>query len=261
MTTPAEPGGRRLSYAAFAAVVIVYLVIIQGGGLLLQKLADVDSTTTTRGVVIGMVIPLGVALAFVIGVVTYLGWWRPVFRDDRRVSRWVWAIPIAFVVAILIAVDYGALADKTAGFVITLLIATQLVGWGEELMFRGVGVTVLREHGLREGQVALWSSVIFGAVHLSNAIGHGVSAIPQALIVAVAGYFFYLIRRVSGTNALNSVLHGLFDFSLLSGTAILIDQAAYPGSFAAILLYIVLAVILIVRRRRIEPAASPATAE
>ncbi|RPA02588.1 CPBP family intramembrane glutamic endopeptidase [Gordonia sp. OPL2] len=254
MTTPATSGVRRLSYAGFAAVVLVYLVIIQGGGLLLQKLTDVDSTTTTRGVVVGMIIPLGVALVFVIGVVTYLGWWRPVLRDDRRVSRWVWVIPVAFVVAILIAIDYGALADTTTGFVLTLLIATQLVGWGEELMFRGLGVTVLREHGLGEGRVALWSSVIFGAVHLTNAIGHGLTAIPQALVVSVAGYFFYLIRRVSGTNVLNSVLHGLFDFALLSGTAILVDQAGYPGSFAAIVLYVVLAVVLVVRRRRIEPA-------
>ena len=40
-------------------------------------------------------------------------------------------------------------------------------------MFRGIGVTTLRAHGLTEGRVALWSSVIFGAVHLTNAIGDG----------------------------------------------------------------------------------------
>ena len=51
----------------------------------------------------------------------------------------------------------------------SLFIATQFVGWGEEGMFRGIGVTTLRDHGLTEGKVALWSSIIFGAVHLSNA--------------------------------------------------------------------------------------------
>ncbi len=82
-------------------------------------------------------------------------------------------------------------------------------------MFRGIGVTVLRKHGLREGGVALWSSLIFGAAHLTNVFSSGLSALPQALIVSFAGYFFYLVRRVSRGNVLNSVMHGLFDFSTI----------------------------------------------
>ena len=111
---------------------------------------------------------------------------------------------------------------------------------------------MLRDHGLREGQVALWSSIIFGIVHLTNAIGHGASAIPQAIAVSLAGYFFYLMRRVSRGNVLNSVIHGLFDFSLVSGTAIIVNQRAYPGTLADIGVYIVLIVVLLVRRHRIE---------
>ena len=83
------------------------------------------------------------------------------------------------------------------------------------------------------------NSVIFGAVHLTNAVGHGAQAIPQALAVSFAGYFFYLTRRVSGSNVLNSALHGIFDFALLSGTAILVDQDPYVGSLAAIVAYLV----------------------
>ena len=36
-----------------------------------------------------------------------------------------------------------------------------------------------------------------------------------------------------GGNVLNSVIHGLFDFSTLTGTAIAIDQGGYIGSAAA----------------------------
>lgn len=83
--------------------------------------------------------------------------------------------------------------------------------------------------------------------------------------MSFAGYFFYLTRRSSGGNALNSVLHGLFDFSLLSGTLILVDQQAYVGSATAILAYLVIAVIVVVRRHRIEhespvPTSTPPTA-
>ena len=77
-------------------------------------------------------------------------------------------------------------------------------------------------------------------------------AIPQAVAVSFAGYFFYLTRRVSGGNALNSVLHGLFDLSIITGTAIVVDQTAYVGALAAILAYLVIAVLLLVRRHRIE---------
>ncbi|MFE5285173.1 hypothetical protein ACFRAQ_09420 [Nocardia sp. NPDC056611] len=103
--------------------------------------------------------------------------------------------------------------------------------------------------------MALWSSIIFGAVHLTNVVGHGLSALPQAIIVSLAGYFFYLIRRVSRGNVLNSVLHGLFDFSLLTGAAITAGQTFYPGTMLPILLYPVLAIILLVKRHKIEPVA------
>ena len=127
-------------------------------------------------------------------------------------------------------------------------------------MFRGIGVTTLRSHGLTEGRVALWSSVIFGAVHISNALTGEVSkALPQAIAVSFAGYFFYLVRRVSGGNVANSVLHGLFDFSIISGTAIAVDQDPYVGSAAAILAYVITGALLVIRRRRIEPVASPAS--
>jgi hypothetical protein len=125
-------------------------------------------------------------------------------------------------------------------------------------MFRGIGVTTFRRHGMSQSQVAFWSSAVFGAVHLTNAIGHGAQAIPQAVAVSFAGYFFYLIRRVSRGNVLNSVLHGLFDFSILSGTAVLVDQEFYPGTPVALLVYVVLAAVLLVRRHHIEPARSPA---
>jgi len=248
---------RRLPYWGFALVVLAYLAIIQFGGMLAESIGNVskdEAMQTTRGVIIGMWIPLGAALLFTYAVVAALGWWRPVLRDDRPVRRWLIVVPIVLVVAVVLGIDYADLAQKDVGFILVLLVATQFVGWGEEGMFRGIGVTTLRSHGLREWQVALWSSLIFGAVHLSNALTTGLSAVPQALAVSFAGYFFYLVRRRSGGNVVNSVLHGLFDFSILSGSAILADQGGYIGSLAPIAVYPVLALILFVRRRRIEPA-------
>jgi len=247
--------GRSLSYAWFAGVVVVYLAIIQGLGRVAHAVWDSgDGVTTTRDVIINMWVPLGLAFVFTYGVVAYLGWWDPVLRDGRPVRRWVWVVPIILIVSIVVAIDYGDLADKDVTYVLALLVATQFVGWGEEGMFRGVGVTTLRRRGLTEGRVALWSSLVFGAVHLTNALSSGGQAVLQALAVSFAGYFFYLTRRASRGNVLNSVIHGMFDFAILSGSAIVLHQTGYAGAAAVILAYVVIAVVLLVGRHRIEPA-------
>jgi len=260
--TPADTSMRRLSLPMFGVVVLIYLAIIQGVGLVTLGLADLDDgkLLTVRQVLSAFWIPLGLALAFTFGVITFLRWWRPVLHDDQPVQRWVWFVPIAFVASIVIGTNYGQLADRGLAFTIVLLIATQFVGWGEEGMFRGIGVIALRQHGLTERRVALWSSLIFGAVHLTNAIGRGASAIPQALAVSCAGYFFYLIRRVSKGNVVNSVLHGLFDFSILTTAGIAVDPKVSVGAVAPILLYVVVGLVLIIRRRHILVAPPPGSA-
>lgn len=247
-------GIKRLPILAFLAIVVVYLAIIQVGGILLADQADnEDRLLTVADVLLPMTIPLAVALLFAYGVAAGMGWMRPVLVERRPVQRWVWVVPIAFIITILVVTNYAKLADRGLAFTIVLLLTTQLVGWGEEGMFRGLGVITLRTNGMTEANVALWSSVIFGAAHLSNVIGRGASALPQAMAVSAAGYFFYLIRRASHGNVLNSVLHGLFDFALLSATVIMPKgEQGSPIMAVAILMYLVLGVVLLVRRRHIE---------
>ncbi len=243
----------------FAIVVLVYLAIIQLGGWVIDRTANIDEAhgfVTTHNLLLSLWIPIGVSLVFTYAVVLWLGWLQPVLHDDQPVNRWVWVVPVVFVVGIAGAIDYHALAEKGLAFTVALLVGTQFVGWAEEGMFRGIGVTMFRRHGMSQAKVAIWSSAVFGAVHLTNAIGHGAQAIPQAIAVSFAGYFFYLIRRVSRGNVLNSVVHGLFDFSIISGTAVAVHQDVYPATGLAILVYVVLAVILLVRRKHIEPSPS-----
>lgn len=140
---------------------------------------------------------------------------------------------------------------------IALIALGLFVGFGEELMFRGLGVVTFRRGGFSEARVALWTSLIFGLVHVSNAIGAGPKALVQAAVVSTSGYFFYLSRRVGGGIALAMVVHGLWDFSLFSCLAG-DDSVPYFGMFLAIILQVVLIVVLLLRRHRIEPAAGAA---
>jgi CAAX protease family protein len=253
--------GRALSWPAYIGIVVVYIAIVQGVGLLLAvDTGDGESQFPTAEVAVREgLIPVGLSVLFGAGVVTWLGWWSPVLRDDRPVQPWVRRVPITMIVVALLATNYGHLADQTTQLVVSLISLTLCVGVGEELMFRGLGVVTFRRGGFAEGQVALYTSVIFGLVHVSNAIGHGPQALIQAAVVSTTGYFFYLARRSTGTILVPMLAHGLWDFSIVS-TLCGPERAVYAGTALVIIAQVWIIVVLIRRRHRIElSAAAPAT--
>jgi len=251
-----ETTGRRLTWPWFLLAVVVYIAIIQGLGLVLGQdlhyetgtIPDVETMART------MTIPIACSMAFAAGFATWLGWWPEIWRDHRPVQRWVRVIPIVFVGAAILACDYGNLVDQKVGLVLLLALTTAMVGFTEELMFRGVGVSVFRRGGFTEGRVALWTSLAFGAVHLTNAISTGGQAIAQALVVSFAGYFFYLVRRGSGGIALAMAVHGIWDFALISGS-LGTSKSVYGPAIVAPLALVVVGILVFRRRHRIEPEA------
>ncbi|MFB8080654.1 lysostaphin resistance A-like protein [Streptomyces sp. NPDC056013] len=200
------------------------------------------------------VIPIGLSVLFGAGVVTWLGWWSSVLHYRVPVRRGVRFVPVSMLVVAVLAVTYPNLAEQRLSLVLALLAMTALVGIGEELMFRGIGVQVFKRAGLGEGKVALWSSVVFGVAHVGNAFGEeGTQAILQAVIVSTSGYFFYLCPHVGGTILLPMLAHGLWDFSLDSNT-VGPDPRTSPGMILPILLQIALIILVIVKRRTVEGA-------
>ncbi|GAA5607962.1 CPBP family intramembrane glutamic endopeptidase [Streptomyces griseus] len=258
---PVQPSpaavGRRLTWPWFLVVVVVYLAILQGlGALISVDHGSGDSQfPTTESVIRNGVIPIGLSVLFGAAVVTWLGWWSSVLHYRVPVRRWVGFVPVSMLVVAVLTVNYPNLADQPLSLVLALIVMTLFVGIGEELMFRGIGVQVFKRAGLSEGKVALWSSVVFGVVHVSNAFGEGAQAILQAVIVSTSGYFFYLCLRVGSTILLPMLVHGLWDFSLISNT-VGADPKTSPGMILPILLQIALIVLVIVKRRTVEPADS-----
>ncbi|HVV14065.1 CPBP family intramembrane glutamic endopeptidase [Amycolatopsis sp.] len=242
---------RRLSVWGYAGLALGYLVIAQGLGALLTRGLEITyaGPTSMNEIWRDMTVPIGVALCYVAALVTVLRWWRPVWVDEVPVARWVAVVPVAMVVASLASTDYGALADRGLGFTLLLLLSVLFVGFAEEGMFRGIGITALRRNGCSEAKVALWSSVVFGLAHASNLINTGPRALLQVVVTALAGYFLYLVRRRSGGLLVPGLVHGLWDFSLISSS--LVPGESYLGPVLNVLAVIVLAALLYVRRRRI----------
>ncbi len=251
---------RRLPVRMYLLFVVVYLAIGQGLGHALTRGShlrhptppDVDATWRM------LTVPVAATLLFTVAVITALRWWRPVWRDDRPVRSWVIVVPIVMVVSIVLVTDYGGLADRGWVFTLLLLLSTMLIGFSEELMFRGVGVVTFRGNGYREGKVALWSTIIFGVAHLANLSSEGLRTLVQVVATIIAGYFLYLIRRRTGGILAAALVHGGWDFSLISNGVAGGQTRGLP--IVAIVVLIVLAVVVFVGRKRITPVSTGSAA-
>lgn len=244
---------KTMKWWAFLLVVVVYLAIIQISGLLIgDGIANDDKMATAGNLLKTLTIPVALSMVFAIGLATWLRWWPEIIHEKLRVRKWLVFVPITFLVTAVVMTSWGHLLDQRAILILVLLLTVCLVGFTEELVFRGIGVLAFRGEGLTEGKVALFTSLAFGAAHLSNAIGTGTTAIAQAVVVSFSGYFFYLTRRVAGVIWLPMAIHATWDFAVLSGE-IGVDSSVYALTLLAIPVQIVIGLILLKRRKKIEP--------
>jgi len=204
-----------------------------------------------------LVLPMSLGAVFVVMAVTFLGWWRPV-RSEAAAGGPRWAMWLvlaafgAFVAANLAGVRWSAMEPA---HVATLVAAGILVGFNEEAIARGVLVTGVRGSAAGEWKAWFWSSFLFGAMHVPNAM-FGiplVAGLVQCVFAFVMGGAFYVARRVSGTIYLPMVLHGAWDFSSFSvrasgGAAPLATPLQFATYVAA-----VVAVVVVLRHERRRP--------
>ena len=151
------------------AVWIGYCIVILGVTLLsgvpfpeIGKSAD----TTWRGAVVDLAIG-GALLAI---TATILGWWRPALFERKR-SRHKWPIFVP-IIMLLVAVANLFNTDWSkfdTSFLLSLVFLGICVGFSEELMSRGLVLTAFRSR-LTEGWVWFLTSLLFGAMHLVNAL-------------------------------------------------------------------------------------------
>ncbi|NYI59193.1 CPBP family intramembrane glutamic endopeptidase [Cellulomonas soli] len=189
-----------------------------------------------------------------VAAIGWLHWGRVVRLETRRARPWVMVVPLSLIVLSAAMTDYENLLEQGPALVLVLVAGTFCTGLSEELMFRGLALQAFR--GVtREGWAAMWSSLLFGGLHLVNALVSGPAAIPQALFACVVGYYLYLTRRAAGGIVLPIVVHWLFDFSSFSGELGLEEPRTSDFAFYEFLLIVALGLLLVLRRRRISSAA------
>lgn len=239
---------RRLSVLGYLGIVAGYIVVLIVATIFtLDRTLSTPGYTETGGVARELVVRMAFPLAFVCVVVTLLRWWRPVLIDDRPVRRWLWLVPAALILTSLGVTNYGGLAEKSVAFVCLLLLGSLMIGCAEEVLFRGIGVTMFRANGQSERLVALWTTIIFALAHAASLLGGPL----QVLSTLGTGYLFYLVRRVSGGLLLAAIVHGLWDFGVLS--AGVVEDEVYGAVPVVLIVEIVLLLLLLALHRRIEP--------
>jgi uncharacterized protein len=168
---------------------------------------------TADSILRGIVIPLAIGTVWTAGLATWLGWWRPVLREKPLGVKWMWAIPITLGLIVLVGIDWAQISSLSGSYLLLLAVGTLLVGFNEEIVYRGLSVVAFRG-AYKEVYVWLATSILFGLLHGANLfLGQPLMPTIQQIVLAfVLGSVFYVVRRVTGSLAVLMILHALWDF-------------------------------------------------
>ena len=198
---------------------IIYLLLAAGLGNVAGALAPAGDLTADFA--LSHFIPLPIAIGLALWFTWWSGWWRDVWRNTSTLSmeprrRWLIAIPV-----LLVALPLGQLpgvpwVERGLGTVLIVLVGTIMVGFGEELVMRGILFTSLRE---RHGELVtlVVTSLLFGAAHIVGSVWAGLPPAAIAFQVAalsMTGSLYYWVRRVTGRLWVGMAIHALTDFTL-----------------------------------------------
>ncbi len=206
----------RITPAPWVGVVMAVVYIVVVFGLQLATGLDYDEWTDTseHGIRAG-IIPLGVGAVLLIA---FMAWsrWDLLWRDPRRLEMTT-AMKVAlwfFVLAIVARFAVTEWGNVDLSLLLVTIGIGALVGFAEEMLFRGVVLRSLRTGGRDEARAALWTAIGFGLFHAPNLlIGIGGAQVAQIVIAGLSGVSLYLFRRYRGMIVTAMVAHGIWDVS------------------------------------------------
>jgi uncharacterized protein len=258
----------------FLAYMLVYLVIYVGVGritlVFVRDLAEQPVLSSVSTVFIQLTLGLLVGAAILIATITYMGWTKQLFaRQTIYRSWWMWLGPIVVAIPIvlrLLGIDWG----RNAVPVVFLVMVTGLmIGFVEELLYRGIGVKMLRDGGHGEFAVAALTSLFFAISHSVNLfMGQTFASVGPTVVYTFAfGVLMYLTLRSVGFLVAAMILHGLTDPTTILATGG-IDEVTEAGgdnvfltATGAYTFLLVLAgvILLMFVRGRVQDRGGPAT--
>ena len=183
--------------------------------------------------------------AFLVALVLVMGWKDMGFNAPRPWSslRLFW-FPLLYIGLFLAVSLFVGLPP--AHVIAILALNTLLVGFSEELMFRGVLFRAL------QSRLAIWpaiwlTSILFGSVHVVNAFTTGdlLGASVQAVTAFMSGVFFLAMVLRTGSIWPSMLFHAGWDFLLVMTAAGAASRAGEAASGTSGHLLLVFPLLLI----------------
>jgi membrane protease YdiL (CAAX protease family) len=201
--------------------VVVYIALYQLAGLGVgaafgSVIHPENILATAASVFFGVGAGLIVGAVLLLGFLFSVGWVRQIFAGQQTHVHgrwWMWVAPVLVLIPIvlrIVGIDY---ASYGPGVVATTFAVGLLIGFTEELLFRGIVVKIMRDGGHREWTVAVASAGLFALSHAVNLLS-GQPVLTVALTVVFTfgfGLMMYLVMRVTGSIIWAMVLHALTD--------------------------------------------------
>ncbi len=225
--------GRPRSVWLALAIVALYVLVAAGLGDLLSGLVSDDQELAQFA--LGHFIPLAIAIVGLLLFLRWAGWGQDVWRERPTPTltprRW-WLVSIPVLVVLLPMSQLGDIpwGSRSIGYILIIAAGTLMVGFGEELVIRGVLLTAVRaRHG--ELVALLATSAVFALAHIPGSIIAGVpiAAIAfQVSFLAAAGASYYWVRRVTGRLWVAMLAHALTDWVLYLASGAGTPAASMP---------------------------------
>lgn len=211
------------------AVYILWAAITILGGI---GLSGGQQQSLTEGLSKGPLWNVVAAFLFLVAVIALTGWRDLKFVAPKPMSslRIMW-LPALYIIGFLgIA---GVLGLPPLNLMLLILISTAFVGLSEETMFRGILFQALRTR-VKLWPAMIWTSVLFGSVHILNALttGEFLNALLQAFTATLSGFAFMAILVRTGSIWPPIIYHALWDFGTFSISASQISSESSSGDGA-----------------------------
>lgn len=161
------------------------------------------------------IIPLGAGSVVLIAFVLFARW-RYLWSDPLRLktTRVMKVAMVLWCIAIAVRLVGIRWREVPAELLLAIVMSGILVGFAEEILFRGIFLRCMREGGRPEAAAAVWTAVCFGLFHLPNIfLGMGLIGILQIVMAALSGSILYVFRRQFGVIWPAMVAHGAWDIS------------------------------------------------
>lgn len=209
-------------------------------------------------------LPYPILAIIAIFIITKARWWRRIgFTYSRQDARSlllfapVFVLPVLWWLVVAPLIGYGVVQIPSIAMVAFYAGFTLLIGFVEEVYFRGMMLQALKSRGLWHATVV--TAFLFGAVHALNAL-YGASSLYTVLQVGYAvafGLSFAALVLVTRLIWPLILAHALTNFSSALNSAggfksIAVTPTDYAITAFAIIFFTTYAVILLVREQRKE---------